>query len=363
MALDAGPFIRTGTRGSPSWPGSNPETGYVDADCSDQSAEAACRRGGPYVDGTLCGLAVDDRRRRARLAACVLPHLHIERVVDALQRPVPVPQVEVLPDGAARRQVLRQRLPLTPRPEHIKDRVEDLTNVHRSRAAAALGRTDRRGPVRWRGGRERPATGQLYPSERGACGQAPSCQRHSRTRRAKPPFDGTLCGLAVDDRRRRARLAACVLPHLNIERVVDALQRPVPVPQVEVLPDGAARRQVLRQRLPLTPRPEHIKDRVEDLTNVHRSRAAAALGRTDQRSHQRPFGVRQITLVTQAAPVGRRSMFRLPHEAPPNQVPFKESQAIPAPQVLSGTALTCCTTCIFLSRVPSVRPRRGVPGL
>src|SRR5215208_8352471 len=77
MARDAGPFIRTGTRGSPSWPGSNPETGYVDADCSDQSAEAACRRGGPYVDGTLCGLAVDDRRRRARFAACVLPHLNI----------------------------------------------------------------------------------------------------------------------------------------------------------------------------------------------------------------------------------------------------------------------------------------------
>src|SRR5215217_1450501 len=120
---------------------------------------------------------------------------------------------------------------------------------------------------------------------------------------------------------------------------VDASQRPVPVPQVEVLPDGAARRQVLRQRLPLTPRPEHIKDRVEDLTNVHCSRAAAALCRTDQRSHQRPFGLRQITLVTQAAPVGGRSMFRLPHEAPPNQVPFKESQAIPATQVLSGTAL------------------------
>ena len=32
----------------------HPETGYVDADCSDQSAEAACRRGGPYVD-RRCG--------------------------------------------------------------------------------------------------------------------------------------------------------------------------------------------------------------------------------------------------------------------------------------------------------------------
>ncbi len=28
--------MRTGTRGSPSWPGPNPEAGYVDADCSDQ---------------------------------------------------------------------------------------------------------------------------------------------------------------------------------------------------------------------------------------------------------------------------------------------------------------------------------------
>src|SRR4051812_1277312 len=166
-------------------------------------------------------------------------------------------------------------------------------------------------------------------------------QRHSRTCRAKPPFDGTLCGLAVDDRRRRARLAPRILPHLNIERVVNALERSVPIPQVEVLPDGAARRQVLRQRLPLAPRPEHIDDPVEDLTNVHRSRAAAALGRTDQRSDQRPFRVRQITLIPQAAPIRRRSMFRLPHEAPPNQVPSKESQAIPAIQVLSGRALRC----------------------
>src|SRR4051812_17852606 len=40
MALDAGPFMRLGTRGSPSWPGFAPETGYVDADWSDQIAKA-----------------------------------------------------------------------------------------------------------------------------------------------------------------------------------------------------------------------------------------------------------------------------------------------------------------------------------
>jgi len=38
--------MRTGTRESPSWPGLRPETGYVDADCSDLIAETPCRRGG-----------------------------------------------------------------------------------------------------------------------------------------------------------------------------------------------------------------------------------------------------------------------------------------------------------------------------
>src|SRR4051812_19348727 len=165
-------------------------------------------------------------------------------------------------------------------------------------------------------------------------------QRHSRTCRAKPPFDGALCGLAVDDRRRRARLAPRILPHLNIERVVNALERSVPIPQVEVLPDGAARRQVLRQRLPLAPRPEHIEDPVEDLTNVHRSRAAAALGRTDQRSDQRPFGaVRSLSYRRpRRSAAARCSGFHM--RQPPNQVPCNESQAIPAIQVLSGRALT-----------------------
>jgi hypothetical protein len=32
MALDAVKFMRTGTRGSPSWPGRCPETGYVGVD-------------------------------------------------------------------------------------------------------------------------------------------------------------------------------------------------------------------------------------------------------------------------------------------------------------------------------------------
>jgi hypothetical protein len=52
--------MRTGTRGSPSWPGRCPQAGYVDADCSDRIAESACGRGGPYVfvtSGCLCGVS------------------------------------------------------------------------------------------------------------------------------------------------------------------------------------------------------------------------------------------------------------------------------------------------------------------
>src|SRR4051812_22779795 len=50
--------MRTRARGTPSWPGQGPETGYVGADRSDHLAQAACRRGGPYVFKSLQRLRV-----------------------------------------------------------------------------------------------------------------------------------------------------------------------------------------------------------------------------------------------------------------------------------------------------------------
>src|SRR5829696_5841511 len=129
-------------------------------------------------------------------------------------------------------------------------------------------------------------------------------------------FEGALRGLAVDDRRRRARLAARLLPDLDVEHVVDAAQRAVPVPEIQVLPDGAAGRQVLWQRLPLAPRPEHVEDGVQDLPDVHRPRPTTTLRRADQRRDQQPLGVGQIAVISQAPPIRGRSMVRLPHEAP-----------------------------------------------
>ena len=51
MAFEAGPFMRIGMRGSPSWQRrKRRHAGYVCADCSNHHKINACNRGGPYVD-------------------------------------------------------------------------------------------------------------------------------------------------------------------------------------------------------------------------------------------------------------------------------------------------------------------------
>src|SRR5215472_12514348 len=122
--------------------------------------------------------------------------------------------------------------------------------------------------------------------------------------------------------------------------MMDALQRAVPIPQHEVGMRRALWRQILRQRLPLAPRREHVEDRVQNLANIHLAPPAAALGRRDRRLDQRPLGIGQITRVTQATPVSGAAMLRLPHWAPlaKMRVPDKESQPIPMTQQLLGSA-------------------------
>src|SRR5687767_8845655 len=97
---------------------------------------------------------------------------------------------------------------------------------------------------------------------------------------------------------------------------MDAPQGAVPVPQIEVLPDRAARREVLWQGLPLAPRPEHIEDGVEHLAHVDRPRTPAAFGRPDQRRNQRPFCIGQIARVAQSVPIRSGTMLGIPHGSP-----------------------------------------------
>ena len=125
-----------------------------------------------------------------------------------------------------------------------------------------------------------------------------------------------LGALAVDDRGGGARLASFALARGDIKRMVEALQRAVPIPQREVVMRRALRRQVLRQGLPLAASREHVENRVQDLADVDIARPAAALGRRDHRLDQRPLGVAQVAWIKQATAIRRATTFRLPHRAP-----------------------------------------------
>src|SRR5277367_4427059 len=74
----------------------------------------------------LDALAVDDRGGRARLARGGLAALRIKRVVDAIERAVPAPSVEIIVERRARRQVLGDRPPLTPGAQDIHQPVDNL---------------------------------------------------------------------------------------------------------------------------------------------------------------------------------------------------------------------------------------------
>jgi UDP-glucuronate decarboxylase len=63
---------------------------------------------------------------------------------------------------------------------------------------------------------------------------------------------------------------------------------------------------------------ESVEDCVENLANIHLAPTATALGWRDHRLNQRPFGIRQVTRISQTTPLSSAAMFRFPHlGAPP----------------------------------------------
>src|SRR5580658_7033689 len=65
-------------------------------------------------------------------------------------------------------------------------------------------------------------------------------------------FFRALDALRIDNCHGRTGFPRGLFSTFDVERVVDALQRPVPAPAVEVVMHCAARRQVLRDCTPLT---------------------------------------------------------------------------------------------------------------
>ena len=168
-----------------------------------------------------------------------------------------------------------------------------------------------------------------------------------------------LGALTVDDCCTRACFAARLLAHCNVKRMVDALQRAVPIPQLEIMVHRAFRRQIPGQRLPLAASPQQIEKAVENLAHVDPPRPAAASCRWDHRRHQSPFFISEITRITQTLTPCRSTMFRCPHR------PFLS----PANQHLPGNHNRFIRLNKFLDRLlasgscdEKAEPRGRIPG-
>jgi hypothetical protein len=147
---------------------------------------------------------------------------------------------------------------------------------------------------------------------------------------------GALVG--VDDRVTRARLSPSRLADRDIKRLVDTVQRAIPILKIEMR--RAFRRQIFRQSLPLAAGREHIEDSVEVFALVDRPTPSAAPGRRNERSDQHPLGVAQVTRITKAAAAIGKAMFGLPHAGAPVRIMTfaTELQPIHPTQEVLGSA-------------------------
>src|SRR5208337_3326346 len=86
----------------------------------------------------LDALAVDDRGGGARLAGSRLAALHVESFVDSPERAIPIPEVEIIVECRARRQVLGDGAPLAASAQDVHQAVDDLALIDMARLPPRL---------------------------------------------------------------------------------------------------------------------------------------------------------------------------------------------------------------------------------
>jgi hypothetical protein len=96
------------------------------------------------------------------------------------------------------------------------------------------------------------------------------------------PFFSTFHALAVDHRCRGARVPGSRLAAVHVEFMMDAIERAIPAPQIEVIVQRRARRQVFRDRPPLAAGRQNVHEAVHDLAHDHRALVFAPLAWPDQ---------------------------------------------------------------------------------
>ncbi len=176
------------------------------------------------------------------------------------------------------------------------------------------------------------------------------------------PLFRALDALAVDDGGGGARFARGRPATAQVKRVVDTIERTVPAPQIEIIVDCRARWQVLGNRPPVAAGAQDIHQAIDDFAHVHRSPVAAALGRRNERLHQRPFLVGKVARIAQPAPIVTPAVLTRPHRRPQkNQAAFLDSQTIAERFVKFPDGLSAPQPSpAGRSCLPTRRPRAGV---
>lgn len=106
--------------------------------------------------------------------------------------------------------------------------------------------------------------------------------RPSRSGRRNVPFFAAFHALTVDDAGCRTGFTPHRLAALHMERVMDAIERALPGPQIEIIEQRAARRQALRHVAPLAACAQHVHLAVDEFTHIYCPLAPAPLGRWRQ---------------------------------------------------------------------------------
>jgi hypothetical protein len=126
----------------------------------------------------------------------------------------------------------------------------------------------------------------------------------------RPPFLGAFNALAVNDCSGWAGLAAHLFATFDVKRMMDAIERSIPTPQIEIVVHRRAWRQILRDRAPLAAGAQDVHQPVDDFPYVDMASIAAAFGRQYQWLDMRPFLVRKVTWIAQLAAVITRAIFK-----------------------------------------------------
>jgi hypothetical protein len=132
---------------------------------------------------------------------------------------------------------------------------------------------------------------------------------------ARPTALGRLHGLAVEHGGARRRFAPDPLPIRHDQEMIERFEQAAVAPRAEPPKHRRSRRQIVGKEPPSDPASQHIEDGVQDLAQGPLARPPSDAWLWHVRLDQRPFGIGQISFVTQPFAAMLPPSGRGPHRA------------------------------------------------